>query len=285
MKFSSIVSGLALASAAVAAPSSKSCVKRGDYPTTTVAGVEVIDTPIVRAVRSFIETYYKDYQPYLTNHLYRTWLFGAAAINNNATLKAELDLEVHAVGSMLHDLGWDIKPHSPYTTAEYSFEIDSGRFAMDWIKNWTAIHGGAEEWDEVRLQKVNLGIMLQTFIGAPDFVFLDSQWITKSVGFEFPVGESPLIGAQNYDNIWKAYSNDTLFRGTNFTFTNMAVYKPAATYTTFLADFGNNYVPGYSSKGHTLFDLIQGGLQGEVAEYPNVSFVQKIPPNGANPLM
>ncbi|KAI0545617.1 hypothetical protein F4680DRAFT_405676 [Xylaria scruposa] len=283
MKFSSIASGLALASAAVAAPSADYAT--ASYPTTTVAGVEVIDTPIVRAARSFIETYYKDYQPYLTNHLYRTWLFGAAAINNNATLKASLDLEVHAVGCMLHDLGWDIKPHSPYTTAQYTFEVDSGRFAMDWIKNWTKVNGGASAWDEVRLQKVNLGIMLQTFIGATDFVFPDSMWITKSVGFEFPVGESPLIGSKNYDNIWKAYSNSTLFRGTNYTFTNMAVYKPAATYTTFISDFGKNYVKGYSNAGSTLFDLIQGGLKGEVAEYPNVPFVQKIPPNGGNPLI
>ncbi|KAI1350596.1 hypothetical protein F5Y01DRAFT_315653 [Xylaria sp. FL0043] len=280
MKFSSIVSGLAVAGAATAG-----CVKRGQYPTTTVAGVEVIDTPIVRACRTFIEDYYREYQPYLTGHLYRTWLFGAAAINNNATLKAELDLEVHALGSMLHDLGWDIKPHSPYTTGEYSFEIDSGRFAMDWIKNYTAIHGGAEEWDELRLQKINIGILLQTFVGSPDFVFLDSQWITKSVGFEFPTGESPLIGAENYNNIWAAYSNSTFFRGTNFTFTNYAVYKPAATYTTFISDFGNHYVPGYNNVNNTLFALIQGGLQQELAQYPNVTFVQKIPPNNANPLV
>ncbi|TGJ85662.1 hypothetical protein E0Z10_g3129 [Xylaria hypoxylon] len=286
MKFSSIVSGLALAGAVAAHPSSSSsCDKRGKHPTTTIAGVQVIDTPIVRSVRTFIEEYYKEYQPYLTGHLYRTWLFGAAAINNNATLKASLDLEVHAVGSMLHDLGWDIKPHSPYVTADYSFEIDSGRFAMDWIKNWTATHGGAEEWDELRLQKVNLGILLQTFVGSNEFVFPESYWITKSVGFEFPVGESPLIGSENYDNIWKAYSNSTMFRGTNFTFTNMAVYKPAVTYTSFLSEFGLHYVPGYNNADNTLFALIEGGLQQEIAEFPNVPFVQKIPPNNANPLV
>jgi hypothetical protein len=155
---------------------------------------------------------------------------------------------------------------------------------MDWIKNWTAVNGCAEDWDEVRLQKVNLGILLQTFIGASDFVFPESAWITKSVGFEFPTAESPLIGSENYNNIWAAYSNNTMFRGTNFTFTNMAVYKPAATYTTFLSGFGLAYVSGYNITQHTLFDLIQGGLEGEVAEYPNVPFVQKIPPNNANPL-
>lgn len=115
MKFSDIASGLAIAGAAVAVPSSSSSrsYPTAAYPTTTVAGIEVIDTPIVQAVRAFIEDYYKDYQPYLTNHLYRTWLFGAAAINSNATLKSTLDLEVHAVGSMLHDLGWDSESSPP----------------------------------------------------------------------------------------------------------------------------------------------------------------------------
>ncbi|KAI8634251.1 hypothetical protein F5Y19DRAFT_206406 [Xylariaceae sp. FL1651] len=282
MKFSSIVSGLALASAAVAAPPHG---KPGKYPTTTIAGVEVIDTAIVRDARKFVESYFAEYQPYLVNHLYRTWLFGAAAINSNATLKAELDLEVHAVGSLLHDLGWDIKPHSPFTTAQYTFEVDSGRFAMEWIKNWTATHKCTKDWDEVRLQKVNLGIMLQTFIGGPDFTFPDSYWISKSVGFEFPVGEDPMIGHKNYVNIWGAYSNSTMFRGGNFTFTNFAVYKPEATYTTFLSEFGLHYVPGYNNTAHTLFSLIQGGLEGELAQYPDVPFVQKIPPNGANPLI
>ncbi|KAI1163625.1 hypothetical protein F5B18DRAFT_619518 [Nemania serpens] len=283
MKFSSVLSGLALAGAAAAAPKCES--SSTTYPTTVVSGVEVIDTPIVRAARKFVETYYKDYQPYLVDHLYRTWLFGAAAINGNATLKASLDLEVHAVGTLLHDLGWDIKPHSPFTTAEYSFEIDSGRFAMEWIKNWTATNGGASSWTELRLQKVNLGILLQTFIGATDFVFPDSYWITRSVGFEFPVPESPLIPAKIYDSVWAAHPNSTLYRGSNFTFTNMAAYKPSATYTTFLADFGKHYIPGYDNSQTSLFALIQGGIAIETAQHPNVPFVQKIPPNNANPLV
>ncbi|KAI1181274.1 hypothetical protein F4777DRAFT_10247 [Nemania sp. FL0916] len=279
MKFSNIVSGLALAGSVAAS----AC--KPTSPTTTIAGVEVIDTPIVRAARKFVESYYKDYQPYLIDHLYRTWLFGAAAINGNSTLKSQIDLEVHAVGSLLHDLGWDIKPHSPYVTSEYSFEIDSGRSAMEWIKNYTATNKGGSKWDEVRLQKINIGILLQTFVGSSDFVFLDSHWITKSVGFEFPGPESPLIPAATYDAIWAQYTNATLFRGSNFTFTNMAAYKPAATYTTYIADFGNHFIPGYSNANSSLFALIQAGVALEESQHPDVAFVQKLPPNGGNPLV
>jgi hypothetical protein len=37
----------------------------------------------------------------------RTWLYGAAVINTNETLRREVDLEAHALGTILHDLGWD----------------------------------------------------------------------------------------------------------------------------------------------------------------------------------
>ncbi len=96
MKFSGVLSALTLAGAAAAAK----------YPTTTIAGVEVIDTPIVRQARKTIEVF-NGLQPYLYKHLYRTWLFGVAAINANETLKNSIDIELHAVGSILHDLGWD----------------------------------------------------------------------------------------------------------------------------------------------------------------------------------
>lgn len=106
MKFATgVVSTLAAASAVVAAP--KKCV-RGELPTTTIAGVEVVDTQLVRDAHELVKEFIP-LQPYLYNHVVRTWLLGAAALNNNATLKAEVDLELHAVGSLLHDLAWDRK--------------------------------------------------------------------------------------------------------------------------------------------------------------------------------
>ncbi|KAJ2990230.1 hypothetical protein NUW58_g3056 [Xylaria curta] len=70
-------------------------------PTTKIAGVEVINTPIVRDAQALI----KKFPAYLYSHQMRSWLFGAAMINANQTLKREIDLEVHAVATLLHDLG------------------------------------------------------------------------------------------------------------------------------------------------------------------------------------
>ncbi|GAP84326.1 hypothetical protein SAMD00023353_0701400 [Rosellinia necatrix] len=272
MKFTGVVSALALAGATMAAPSKRSCVPRGELPTTTIAGVEVVNTQIVQDALKLVEVF-NELQPYLYNHVLRTWLLGAAALNNNATLKASVDLELHAIGSLLHDLAWDQRDNSPFNSRQYRFEIESGVAAVNWIK----AHPNGGEWDEARLEKVYDGIALQTIIGLSDFKNIDTQWIVKSIGFEFPQPRSPLIPEQFYDSVQGTYSNSTLFRGTNDTFTRFAVKDPETTYNTFLSVFGDEYVAGYSEQGHRLFDLIQGGIQLELGQYPDVPFTP-LPP-------
>jgi hypothetical protein len=275
MKFSAgLVSTLAIAGAAVAAPGKKGPPKPttecGTTPTprtTKIAGVEVVYTQIVQDALTLVEDFL-ELQPYLYNHVVRTWLLGAAALNNNATLKATVDLEVHALGSLLHDLAWDQRENSPYNSHAYRFEIDSGVAAMKFIKG----HADAPNWSPERIEKVYDGISLQTIIGVPDFKNLDVQWIVKSVGFEFPQPRSSLIPEEFYDSVQGAYTNATLFRGTNDTFTRFVAKDPETSYNTFLAPFGDAYVPGYSEKGHRLFDLIHGGIELELGMYPDVEF-------------
>jgi hypothetical protein len=107
MKFSGLMSCLAVAGTATAASvASRKSDSKCKLPTTKIANIEVVYTPLVQDAVKLIEQFIP-LQPYLYSHLMRSWLFGAAALNNNATLKALVDLELHAVGTMLHDLGWD----------------------------------------------------------------------------------------------------------------------------------------------------------------------------------
>ncbi|KAI1282828.1 hypothetical protein F5Y07DRAFT_351040 [Xylaria sp. FL0933] len=272
MKFATgVVSTLAVAGAAMAAPSKKAKCS-ADLPTTFIAGVEVVDTQIVRDAHELVKEFIP-LQPYLYNHVVRTWLLGAAALNNNATLKSQVDLELHAVGSLLHDLGWDQRDNTPYNSHKYRFEIDSGVAAMNFVKN----HPDGDQWDAARLERLYDGISLQTIIGMSDFKNIDTQWIVKSIGFEFPQPRSPLIPTEFYDSVQGNFTNSTLFRGTNDTFTRFAVKDPETTYNTFLDVFGQEYVPGYNEKGARLFDLIQGGIQLELGQYPDVPFTP-LPP-------
>ncbi|KAH8166217.1 cyanamide hydratase [Xylaria polymorpha] len=263
MKFSTVIP-LALASSAIAAPSKK-C--RSELPTTVIAGVEVVDTQIVRDAHELVKPF-QELQPYLYNHVVRTWLLGAAALNNNATLKAEVDLELHAVGSLLHDLGWDQRDNTPFNSHEYRFEVESGVAAVNFVKS----HADAKNWDANRLERLYDGISLQTIIGVSDFKNIDTQWIVKSIGFEFPQPRSALIPEQFYDSVQGNFTNSTLFRGTNDTFTRFCVKDPTTTFNTFLSVFGDEYVAGYSEQGARLFDLIQGGIQLELGQYPDVPF-------------
>ncbi|KAI0468358.1 hypothetical protein F4859DRAFT_212525 [Xylaria cf. heliscus] len=258
MKFFSV---LALASAVAAAK----------YPTTTVAGVEVIDTQLVREARELIKVF-QNKQPYLVKHLYRTWLFGAAAINANETLKSTIDLELHAVGTLLHDLGWDMRENSPFVTQVERFETDSGVAAVNFVKEQIKDDKCAsKKWTAARLEKLYDGISLQTELSIIKYKNIQSQWIVNSVGLEFPGPRNPLIPEKDYNNILAAYPNDYLFRGSNETFTWMAEHKPEGSYNTFIQDFGTAYVPGYNATGHRLFDILLGGIALEVAAHPNAT--------------
>ncbi|KAJ3579748.1 hypothetical protein NPX13_g815 [Xylaria arbuscula] len=266
MKFSGVLSALTLASAAAAFK-----VNNKQYATTTVAGVKVVDTKLVREARKAIEVF-EDLQPYLVKHLYRTWLFGAAAINANETLYNTVDLELHAVGTLLHDLGWDMRENSPFVTQDQRFEVDSGFAAVQIVKDTIKGDSCAEKkWTESRLEKLYDGISLQTELSIITGKNLQSQWIVNSVGLEFPGPRNPLIPEADYNNVLASYPNDYLFRGSNITFTYLAGAKPAGSYNTFLQDFGEAYVPGYNATGHRLFDILLEGLAAETEKHPDAT--------------
>ncbi|KAI1311425.1 hypothetical protein F5Y03DRAFT_343070 [Xylaria venustula] len=266
MKFSGLVSFLAAATAATASPSYPH-KDHNKLPTTKIANIEVVYTPLVKDALKIVKEF-KPLQPYLFNHLMRSWLFGAAAFNNNATLKDSVDLELHAVGTLLHDLGWDMRPNSPWHSSDRPFEVDSGLGAVDFVKG----HKGSN-WEANRLERMYDGITLQgmgTYLPGKN---IDSQWIVQSVEFEFPGPRSPLIRNADYDTILAEFPNDTVFRGTNETFTWLALTKPNGTRGTFIDYFGTAYVPGYGQQSHLAFDLITAGVASEIAQYPNSTFV------------
>jgi hypothetical protein len=165
-----------------------------------------------------------------------------------------------------------VNPDSPWFTKEHRFEVDGGVGALKFI----ADHPNVKcEWDELRLMWVYDAITLQAISDIPDFKSIQTQWMIKSVGFEFPGPRSPLIRNEDYDSIYEKFPNTFLYRGSNETFTWFAATKePSASYNTFVSDFGTAYVPGFNATGHRLLDLIAGGVAGEIAANPNTTFVQ-----------
>jgi hypothetical protein len=67
--------------------------------TRLIAGVSVPDSPLITDVLDYAE---KLSEPYLFNHAVRSWLFAAKI---GETKAIDCDLEVVAVGTILHDIG------------------------------------------------------------------------------------------------------------------------------------------------------------------------------------
>ncbi|KAI8628061.1 hypothetical protein F5Y19DRAFT_465390 [Xylariaceae sp. FL1651] len=224
----------------------KRCADNATIPYTTLAGVKVIDTPIVQKARALMEA---NFEPYLIRHVYRTWLFGAAAINNNETLAAQIDLEAHAVGTLLHDLGWDTRDESPFRSTDKRFEIDGAMSAAKFIRE----NAPKNEWDDARIQNVWDGISLHGTASIGLYKPPNVAFIVESINMDFP-GPHPKLTLEDYNNIIEAYPMAGLAQGTNYTFTFLARTKPNTTYDTFLEPWGVAFVEGYNPVGHRLFD-------------------------------
>src|ERR1700678_1967846 len=87
------------------------------------AGIKVPDTALVRDAtdlsRSLLE-------PFLFNHVMRSWLFG---ILLSEAAEVTPDAELLAVSAILHDLGLTER-----YTAENRFEVDGANAALEFLK-------------------------------------------------------------------------------------------------------------------------------------------------------
>ncbi|KAF5694019.1 hypothetical protein FDENT_1323 [Fusarium denticulatum] len=95
------------------------------FSTRKIAGITVINTPIVQNAEAFALKH-STYPIY--KHVMRSWLYEVLTINANETLSHSIDLEVHAIATLLHDLGWDTTESSPIISTDRRFEVD-GAFA------------------------------------------------------------------------------------------------------------------------------------------------------------
>ena len=75
--------------------------------TRDVAGIAVPDTPLVSAA---IEYARQSCEPYLLNHVLRSWLFAACL---GRIRNIEHDTEVMALGTLLHDITLNERFHGP----------------------------------------------------------------------------------------------------------------------------------------------------------------------------
>jgi hypothetical protein len=157
-------------------------------------------------------------------HVIRSWLFGALEIARNKNLTST-DLEVHAVGAILHDLGWDQTPGSKLISSDKRFKVDGAIAARDFLRS----HPDGNKWDSRRVQLVWDSI---AFHGTPSFSsYKEAEVNAVGLGVFHDVGpRSGNIDKVSYDRTLSEYSRTDIIAGLTGKMVWFCQTKPATTY-------------------------------------------------------
>jgi hypothetical protein len=192
----------------------------------TLAGIAVCDTPLINHA---IEYARQKCEPYLFNHVMRSWLFAARI---GQLRKVGHDAEVVAVGTLLHDITLNDSFAGPRR-----FEVEGADLARTFVREGGFDEGRAQLiWDSVALNSTpSIGLYKEAEVAlctagicldvvALQINLLSSGEIARIVG-EFPRLEMKRQMAQ--------------------CFCRIAEVRPETTYDNFVRDFGERFVPGY----------------------------------------
>ncbi|KAL4935558.1 hypothetical protein BDV06DRAFT_234213 [Aspergillus oleicola] len=219
--------------------------------TRTIAGITVPDTLLISAALSYAKEHN---DPMSFNHVYRSWLFGCIIAPKVPAFK-NVDLEVHAVAAILHDLAWDYR--SPLASQDKRFEVDSANAARDFLAAKDA------EFDERQTQLVWDSIALHSTPSIAQYkeseVALCCLGITGDLlGPGLPGG---LITKEEYNAVVAELPTLDLKEGIKNLLCGLCVHKPETTYDNFVRDFGEKYVQGYEVQGRLPVDFLMGPIQ------------------------
>lgn len=205
--------------------------------TRVLAGVTLPDTPLIAQT---IEHVRAVSEPYLFNHVMRSWLFAVTLAEQKGQ---PYDAEVLAVATLLHDLGLTKVADGPLR-----FEVEGANAAREFVLE--------EGLDERRAQLVWDSIALNSTPSICLHKEAEAALCVQGVGVDW--------GGWRYDSIPEASMARILEEfprlGMKHYFAHavgrIAEARPETTYDNFVRDFGERFVPDYHppSMVDALFD-------------------------------
>lgn len=182
----------------------------------------------VRAAQAFAQ---QVSDAYLYNHIMRTWLFGALVMSHNTTLKESVDLEVHAIGSVLHDLGLVL--NGSWISQDRRFEVDSAAATTDFVEHQVSNDDEGAEWDANRLQLLFDSVLLHSeyrfsLYKQPTVAVLASGVLVELQGLASLAAYG--ITSAEYYNVEAAFPRLNFIAGVNATLVQLCIAKPNSTY-------------------------------------------------------
>jgi hypothetical protein len=196
-----------------------------DVATRLLAGVSVPDTALVSRAIEFAR---ERSEPYLFNHVMRSWLF---AVRLGQLQGINHDAEVVAIGTLLHDLGL-----TNSFTGPKRCEIEGADAARTFARE-QGLEGRRVQliWDSVALNSTpSIGLNKEPEVAL----------CTAGIGVEFGF-QYDRIPPNEMQSILDAFPRLEMKRCFADSVCRIVQTKPETTYDNFAADFGERFVPGY----------------------------------------
>jgi hypothetical protein len=191
------------------------------------AGIKVPDTILVRDA---IDLSRSESEPFLHNHVMRSWLFGV--LLSEGAERAP-DPELLAVATILHDLGLTRR-----YAADSRFEVDGANAARSFLKG----RGISTQqiqlvWDAIALHTTRSIALFKE----PEVVMTHSGITVDVLGAGLDRIPQDKLAA-----ILTEFPRLKLKDGLKDCLCNVARQKPATTFDNIVRDFGVRYVEGYT---------------------------------------
>ena len=191
-----------------------------------MAGVTVPDSSLITEVLEYAQ---EVYEPYLFNHAVRSWLFAAKI----GQLKGiDCDLEVVAIGTILHDIGL-----AAGVSGSNRFEVNGAGAALSFVKERGVSSRRAQLiWDLVALNStpsIALHKEAEVALG------------TMGIGLDYGGFGFELIPSANMTEILEAFPRLKMKAKFAEACCRLVAAKPETSSDNFLRDFGERFVPGY----------------------------------------
>jgi hypothetical protein len=200
--------------------------KLRDMARRSVAGVVVPDTPLISRA---IEYARQHSDPYLFNHVMRSWLFAVYIAEQG---KVTHDAEVVAVATLLHDLGLAKAFAGPLR-----FEVEGANAARRFAQG--------EGVDERRTQLIWDGVALNSTLSLGLHKEVEVSLCTRGIALDWGGWGYESLPASQIAEIVDAFPRLEMKRRFASAVCGVVETRPATTYDNFASDFGERFVPGY----------------------------------------
>jgi len=207
-----------------------------------LAGVRVPETEVIARA---IEYARQHSEPWLFNHVMRSWLFAESLAQLNHVAH---DGEVLAVATLLHDLGLGAEFHGPER-----FEVESANAARSFARH--------EGFDARRTQLIWDGVALNSTPSIGLHKEAEVSLCTLGIGLDWGGFGYMTLPREQLDSIVAAYPRLQMKKQFSRAVCRVCELRPATTYDNFARDFGERFVPGYQRP--STVDLLFGAPFGE----------------------